>query len=1261
MVGAAPVLKVGVLNPFSGPVPDYSRLAMATKDGSLIATHQVNAMGGVNGATAQVVFGDLGGDPSSASSVLDAMMAAHPEVMALTSSILLQYVKPIFSAMRPYNLTMVGPVIGENDLHESFDSQYIHIAPSAAAEITAILKELLFVRNVRRIGVMTDVSVNFGNNFIPLVKKLLANLDLEVIDFFRGNHQTSTFNEEMERFVSKRPQAVLLLGPLTTLTGKFMATACSLLDKNFIVATTSPIVPIVVSTLSQLASSGGANGRLLVGMMTPSPDDPNLLISKEFRTWRAQTPGLTYTDSMLALAPHVSMYIMGAWLQTRMVFEVLKEMHEFTPAAFNKHVFSTRIYSMEDAIYGIYAGECVGVRKTLCRCNEGARQLYLANVAGNGQLIPLPEPSLEIPVSVCDSSGIAFLSPVYIGSVYPGTPLGNSTALSFAVGLNAFEAGASTSRESARVAYAYNPTAEGGYSAMKAVVEDRMVTAFTGCLFEEPLARTANMTQIAPIIDPSYSLPQLHMGYNRSILHILPTLEQQLHALSSFAASKDLGVKLFCTSAVGCGDIGISLRRSLDTFAVSFGGSTVGDASLESLAASSGAITVVLGLQSINSLSRIGDLLEANPSMFIALALSDLELSFKRILDAIPTDGSRQRLLHVTSLPHWDANGVAHSITAQYMSRVGVADRSPLSLRGFFTNHFVHAVAERVPGSFTAEIFLSNVYAVSVVVLDEDVVVGPFYDSSCAGAATRVTCETNVGARQVYVRSLGADPSLGESSFFQFESGRISYIPLPEPPETDIVLPLAIGLTVGIFVLIALVAAALFFIYSGKRNANAPKDTTAPFTVLFTDIQSSTSLWAEIPDIMGPALEDHHQMIRALIRKHNGYEVKTIGDAFMVAFKKASDAARLACELQHTFMAHDWPGDTSIDEMYLAFDGQKIQAADLDASGHSPDDLAALPIHLGEEEYRSRWKGLRVRVGINTSFGDIKKDEISGGYDYYGTVTNTAARTEAIAHGGQVVVTHDTYDAITRSEGSQEFVFVSLGLVELRGLVDKIEVHQIQTVEGRRFPPLRVERGQAEIDESLTDTTGRSSISMSASSRLEHSKLAPTELERATESANVTIATLFSVFTLPNQRSQLKQACSKWRLNVSLPRVDAEGKGRSDDDVIRCYLRALSRRLAPIIEMRLSKLREPLKDMPLQFNDTGSAPRRAPSMSNRLVMSSSVWSVSRPSCAFEDAKSPTGDGLPGAAVASTSVSRFSVSVPTSPKNLVRPMDVELEN
>eukprot|EP00744_Colponema_vietnamica_P003364 GILI01005169.1.p1 GENE.GILI01005169.1~~GILI01005169.1.p1 ORF type:complete len:923 (-),score=197.45 GILI01005169.1:856-3222(-) len=216
----------------------------------------------------------------------------------------------------------------------------------------------------------------------------------------------------------------------------------------------------------------------------------------------------------------------------------------------------------------------------------------------------------------------------------------------------------------------------------------------------------------------------------------------------------------------------------------------------------------------------------------------------------------------------------------------------------------------------------------------------------------------------------------------------------------------------GSVILGILLSIALFSFLVGRSHANAPKNQLERFTLMFTDIQSSTSLWAEAPEDMANAIAEHHRIIRVLIKKHRGYEVKTIGDAFMIAFKLADDAVLMSAELQHDFF-NSQNFSRSIDECYKAFDKEKLMQEDIDESMLTPDHpFYNLSCRLSPQRYCVRWRGLRVRCGINTAFGEIQRDEVADSYDYYGTVANTAARVESVAHGGQVVLTESTLQSL---------------------------------------------------------------------------------------------------------------------------------------------------------------------------------------------------------------------------------------------------------
>src|SRR5205823_11405345 len=111
--------------------------------------------------------------------------------------------------------------------------------------------------------------------------------------------------------------------------------------------------------------------------------------------------------------------------------------------------------------------------------------------------------------------------------------------------------------------------------------------------------------------------------------------------------------------------------------------------------------------------------------------------------------------------------------------------------------------------------------------------------------------------------------------------------------------------------------------------------------------------WERFGERFGEALQIHDRLVRAAISRFNGFEVKTVGDAFMVACANASDAVHCALEIQR-------------------------------ALAEAGEDQAV-------------WNevgGVRVRIGIHTGEPAFRDN------DYFGPPVNRAARICDAGHGG---------------------------------------------------------------------------------------------------------------------------------------------------------------------------------------------------------------------------------------------------------------------
>ena len=77
-------------------------------------------------------------------------------------------------------------------------------------------------------------------------------------------------------------------------------------------------------------------------------------------------------------------------------------------------------------------------------------------------------------------------------------------------------------------------------------------------------------------------------------------------------------------------------------------------------------------------------------------------------------------------------------------------------------------------------------------------------------------------------------------------------------------------------------------------------------TLLFTDIEGSTKLAQNYPDIWEKLRERHHAILESAVEEHRGYIFQIIGDACCVAFYTASDGLSAAVDAHHKLQREAW-------------------------------------------------------------------------------------------------------------------------------------------------------------------------------------------------------------------------------------------------------------------------------------------------------------------------------------------------------------------
>eukprot|EP01060_Flectonema_neradi_P014158 TRINITY_DN20874_c0_g1_i2.p1 TRINITY_DN20874_c0_g1~~TRINITY_DN20874_c0_g1_i2.p1 ORF type:complete len:833 (+),score=87.35 TRINITY_DN20874_c0_g1_i2:68-2566(+) len=184
-----------------------------------------------------------------------------------------------------------------------------------------------------------------------------------------------------------------------------------------------------------------------------------------------------------------------------------------------------------------------------------------------------------------------------------------------------------------------------------------------------------------------------------------------------------------------------------------------------------------------------------------------------------------------------------------------------------------------------------------------------------------------------------------------------------------------------------------------------PKPSIVPpmgsVAIVFTDIQSSTSIWEQFPTAMEAGLVLHNECLRRLIAAYEGYEVKTMGDAFMASFTNCSQAIDFACSAQIDLMKQPWSRELSS--------------------------------HPACREVPGVWCGIRIRMGCHYGPCTVEQHPITGRTDYFGPTVNRAARIEASAVGGGICVSPEVAEEYS---GVLEVSFVKAGELSLKGIDD---------------------------------------------------------------------------------------------------------------------------------------------------------------------------------------------------------------------------------
>jgi len=178
---------------------------------------------------------------------------------------------------------------------------------------------------------------------------------------------------------------------------------------------------------------------------------------------------------------------------------------------------------------------------------------------------------------------------------------------------------------------------------------------------------------------------------------------------------------------------------------------------------------------------------------------------------------------------------------------------------------------------------------------------------------------------------------------------------------------------------------------SDNELQSVPTAPDGTVTIMFSDICGYTEMTEAHGDLVTrDVLRTYQQIVRGQLAVFGGYEVKTQGDGFMVAFAGASRALRCAIAIQRAF-----------------------------------------------DDYNADHSGLPIFVHQGLHTGETLQD----GGDFLGRTVILASRITGVAGKGEILVSSLLKEL---ADGTREFRFGEARLVELKGLTNHQTLHSVE-------------------------------------------------------------------------------------------------------------------------------------------------------------------------------------------------------------------------
>jgi adenylate cyclase len=966
------------------------------KRGLLSAFAELNSRGGYSGRQIQLrvlYYNDI--DSSLDKALTWLVKDTTVGVVGMTNTTVIEYALP---TLVTNSIPLIGASTGSALLHQAFQQHIVNIRPSFDDEVGSIVEYLVNQRVIRRISIIYQ-NISMGVGVKTSFGKVMTSLGLNA-------YSTDIFNTDVSGPCIRLPSDTEAVIIATDLPSQVGALATCLQSTKVLVVTLSNI------DSGELAAALPAGGKVYASQVVPNTNDTSIALTTLLRnSFSVSYPGI-FPTSMA-----VEGYVTGKTITSVLTSMADNKVKLVTPSTFISELYLTSLITSGGFQLGPYvASSCslvlaqngtnttstasYNTASSTC-CNAGIRQISVSLVYSYGTMVTQSSSTTSFTGCYLDLTGLTL--PIIFGQTVSGVSTIGSATYRFAAGVNAAlnEINVKGGIQKRRVVL-YSLDNSGDSLQLSNQLQYLTQRIPTLSLVGQDRNDTLSLSSSLPLIGTRSGDISLRAPYKRNYINVRPSVIDEAAATATTLYTKlQLSNVIIVNQDTDYWNQARDAFRAYATQLLSASSPSVisfTPATLNSVTVS-GTVGVALFADAQYAVTVATNILQANTNAIVVMLselgdISSIATRFSNrlyVVQPIPQFNIDQITLALTQTA---SNSTVATYLQSFMTSMNVTSNvqfcDSTSLEGYFVGRMITAALGDIIGEISSSSIIDSFYTKTFFFVD-GFKLGPI-GSDC-GTSSSPYCGCNQMMHQTSVLAAGTlvSPSYNGAPLygavelndylFSFSTCGVVFPIYTFPSYLIIVIIACIVVVMAIISIILGIIAWRYRVHRLIRYA----PNTGQMVLAFTDVQNSTKLWNTKPQEMKAALKIHNTIMRRLINKYRGYEVKTQGDSFMVCFSDPMDAVRWACCVQRELLQAEWPAGI-------------LDAFDCRVEWDSTRSLI--------------YRGLRVRIGLHYGEAERNQDTVTRRFDYFGNTVNTAARVESEAKGGQVFISEDLFNTV---------------------------------------------------------------------------------------------------------------------------------------------------------------------------------------------------------------------------------------------------------